>query len=113
MSGSQIALLGAIAGFTIFLGLPIGRLRRPAPRLQAFLNAVAIGILVFLLWDVLSQAIEPVENALKAATDTAGDGSWTTFVALSTLVTAGITVGLMSLYYYERWMTGRTKPVHS
>jgi zinc transporter, ZIP family len=29
MSGSQIAVLGAIAGFTIFLGLPVGRIRHP------------------------------------------------------------------------------------
>jgi ZIP family zinc transporter len=66
---------------------------------------------VFLLWDVLSQAIEPVESALTAATGTPRDGSWTTFVALATLVMAGITVGLMSLYYYERWMTERPDPV--
>ena len=49
MSSAQIALLGAIAGFTIYLGLPIGRLRAPMPRVRAGLNAVAIGILVFLL----------------------------------------------------------------
>jgi hypothetical protein len=38
MSSSQIALLGAIAGVTIFLGLPIGRLSNPLPRLKAALN---------------------------------------------------------------------------
>lgn len=110
MSSAQIALLGAIAGLTILLGLPIGRLRTPAPRLQAFLNAVAIGVLVFLLWDVLSQAIEPVEIALKAVTTTDGDGSWATFAAFAALVVGGTTMGLMSLYYYERWMTGRAAP---
>lgn len=66
MSSSQIALLGAFAGFTIFLGLPIGRLRAPMPTLKAALNAVAIGILVFLLWDVLAHAWEPVDRALAA-----------------------------------------------
>ena len=75
------------------------------------MNAVAIGILVFLLWDVLSQAIEPVETALKAMTGPDDSGSWTTFVLLAVLVMAGITIGLMSLYYYERWMTRRAKPV--
>jgi len=108
MSSGQIALLGAIAGFTIFLGLPIGRLRKPAPRLQAFLNAVAIGILVFLLWDVLSKALEPVVAALKAVT-TDGGGSWATFVALAVLVAGGITAGLMSLAYYERWMSSPSR----
>ncbi len=67
MSASQIALLGAFAGFTIFfIGLPIGRLRTPMPTLKAGLNAVAIGILVFLLWDVLAHAWEPVDRALAA-----------------------------------------------
>ena len=32
MSSSEILLLGAIAGFTIYLGLPIGRLRNPTRR---------------------------------------------------------------------------------
>jgi hypothetical protein len=31
MSSANITLLGAIAGFTIYLGLPIGRLRSPTP----------------------------------------------------------------------------------
>jgi ZIP family zinc transporter len=64
MSSGQIALLGAIAGFTIFLGLPVGRLRATMPRVKAALNAVAIGILLFLLWDVLSQAWHPIDDAL-------------------------------------------------
>ena len=65
MSAGKIALLGAIAGLTIFLGLPIGRLRRPAPRLRALLNAGAVGILLFLLWDVLAHAWQPVDEALS------------------------------------------------
>ena len=57
-------LLGFIAGVTIVLGLPIGRLRRPAPGLKHFLNAVTIGVLLFLVWDVMSHAWEPVDTAL-------------------------------------------------
>ena len=49
MSGARIALLGAVAGFTIFIGLPIGRVRAPMVRVRAQLNALSIGILVFLL----------------------------------------------------------------
>ena len=66
MSSSQIVLLGAIAGFTIFLGLPLGRIRAPMPRLKVFLNALAIGILIFLLWDVLTNAWAPAATALSA-----------------------------------------------
>ncbi len=65
MSSAQIALLGAIAGLTIYLGLPLGRIRTPMPKLKALLNAIAVGILTFLLWDVLSKAWEPV--AVRAA----------------------------------------------
>src|SRR6478672_10175302 len=63
MSTTKIALLGAIAGLTIFIGLPLGRVRRPAPRLKAGLNGVAIGILLFLLWDILTHAWEPTDAA--------------------------------------------------
>src|SRR2546428_759364 len=39
MSFWETTLLGFIAGATIFLGLPLGRLRNPRPRLKMFLNA--------------------------------------------------------------------------
>ncbi|MFE9426252.1 ZIP family metal transporter [Kitasatospora sp. NPDC006697] len=96
MSSGQIALLGAIAGFTIYLGLPIGRLRNPAPRLRAGLNALAIGILLFLVWDVLTHAWEPTDKAL-------GDKHWGTAVAGGLVLAAGLAVGLCGLVYYDRW----------
>jgi zinc transporter, ZIP family len=65
VSSAQIALLGAIAGATIFLGLPLGRLPTPMPRLKAGLNALATGILIFLLWDVLAHAWEPIDGNLS------------------------------------------------
>ena len=34
MSTTQTLLLGAIAGFTIFLGLPLGRVRNVDPRIR-------------------------------------------------------------------------------
>jgi ZIP family zinc transporter len=65
LSPLAIAALGAVAGLTIFLGLPLGRMRAATVRLKAALNAVAVGILLFLLWDVLSQAWEPIDGALS------------------------------------------------
>ncbi|MFF3457477.1 ZIP family metal transporter [Streptomyces sp. NPDC002730] len=100
MSDSQIALLGAIAGFTIYLGLPIGRLRSPAPRLRAGLNAVAIGILLFLLWDVLSAAWEPTDAALS-------DNHWATAATGGLVLAVGLAVGLCGLVYYDRWSARR------
>ncbi len=106
MSSVQILVLGAIAGLTIYLGLPLGRIRNPAMRLRAFLNAVAVGILVFLLWDVLSQGIEPVEAALTNANN--HGGSWLRFVGLSGVFTVGFALGLVSLVYYDRWLSRRS-----
>jgi ZIP family zinc transporter len=106
VSTTEILLLGAIAGFTIYLGLPIGRVRNPAPRLRALLNATAIGILLFLLWDVLAGAIEPVETAVTDAAD--HGGSWLRVIGLGATMTAGVAVGLLTLVYYERWLDART-----
>src|SRR5438477_444549 len=47
MNTVSLYTLGAIAGFTIFIGLPVGRLRGTATAGRAFLNATAIGIIGF------------------------------------------------------------------
>jgi ZIP family zinc transporter len=101
MSGTQIALLGAIAGFTIFLGLPIGRVRARLPRLKATLNAIAIGILLFLLFDVLEHAWEPIDAA--AADRHAGPA-----LGYGLILTAGVALGLVGLIYFDRWVAART-----
>ena len=58
MSTAQTIVLGGIAGLTIFLGLPLGRVRTASVRGRAFLNAASAGILVFLLWDILTHATD-------------------------------------------------------
>ncbi|HJQ48714.1 MAG TPA: ZIP family metal transporter [Amycolatopsis sp.] len=100
MSPAQIVLLGAIAGFTIYLGLPVGRLRAPMPRLKAMLSATATGILLFLLWDVLDHAWEPIDSALSH--DEAGS-------ALGNGAVLAITfgAGLLGLVYFDRAAAGR------
>ena len=49
MSLKSTMLLGFIAGVTILLGLPIGRLRAPPPAPRALLNATPGGLLLCLL----------------------------------------------------------------
>ena len=105
MPASRIVLLGAIAGATIFLGLPIGRLRKAAPRVKALLNATAGGILLFLLWDMLSHAVDPIESSLVGAVK--GRLSWTGPARLGIVFAGGLTAGLLGLVYYERWMKRR------
>nr|WP_205267478.1 ZIP family metal transporter [Mycolicibacterium sphagni] len=94
--------MGAIAGFTIFLGLPVGRLQNPSLRMKVVLNATATGVLLFLFWDVLAHAAEPVETALIAVARD-GTGSWMRFGALAAVAAASLMLGLMSLIYYEQW----------
>ena len=108
MSTGTLLILGALAGATIVLGMPFGRLSRPLPRTRALLNAIACGILVFLLFDVLAHANEFVEGSLVAATD--GDGSWLTFVVDVLLFGGGLAVGALSLVVYDRWLARRSTP---
>jgi ZIP family zinc transporter len=95
-------LLGFIAGVTILLGLPIGRLRSPVPTLRALLNATAVGVLLFLVWDVLSAAWTPIDDALTSAHD--GKGGLAVAAGYGVLFAAGLAAGLLSLVYYEKWM---------
>ncbi len=105
MSTAQTLVLGFIAGVTILLGLPVGRLRAPLPGLRLFLNAAAIGVLLFLVWDVFSGAWEPIDAALGESR--AGTGGFGPVAGYGVLFFGGLTVGLMGLVGYERWMAAR------
>jgi ZIP family zinc transporter len=95
-------LLGFIAGVTIVLGLPIGRLQRPRPTLKLFLNAIAVGVLLFLVWDVLSHAWEPIDNALTAVH--AHTGGVAPAFGYGALFAGGLGVGLLALVGYDRYL---------
>jgi ZIP family zinc transporter len=109
MDLSKTLLLGFIAGVTIVIGLPIGRLRRPMPSLKLMLNASAVGILLFLVWDVFSAAWEPLDAALGAVHEHTG-GMGPVF-GYGALFTVGLAVGLLGLVAYERYLdhAGRTQ----
>ena len=100
MSTWETFLLGGIAGGTIFLGLPMARIRGLRLGVRASMTAIATGILIFLLWDVLTNGVEPVETALDAH-------NWGTFAPRVVLLAGGFTVGLMTLVYYDWWLKCR------
>jgi ZIP family zinc transporter len=100
MGTTQTLILGAIAGLTIYVGLPMGRLTHVPPKVRAALSAVATGILVFLFWDVVSHGVEPVESHLEAH-------KWGAFAGYATLLGLGFTAGLMSLVYYDAWLKNK------
>ncbi|MGH3001240.1 MAG: ZIP family metal transporter [Gaiellaceae bacterium] len=100
MGTAQTLVLGAIAGLTIFVGLPLGRVRSTSPTLRAALSSVATGILVFLFWDVVSHGVAPVESHLEAH-------DWAAFAGYAALLAFGFAAGLMSLVYYDGWLKER------
>src|ERR1700761_8355247 len=106
MDLAQTLLLGFIAGVTIVIGLPVGRLRRPMLGLKLFLNAVAVGVLLFLVWDVLSHAWEPIDSALGAVHD--HTGGLAPVFGYGALFVGGLSVGLLGLVAYDRYVGALT-----
>ncbi|MHB8604100.1 MAG: ZIP family metal transporter [Thermoplasmatota archaeon] len=103
----NVLLMGALAGFTIFLGLPVARLRAASPLLKNTLNAIAIGILIFLVLDVVGHGWESVEGAATAAFR--HTASWAPAIGLVVIFTEGLTFGLLSLVWFEnRFLHART-----
>jgi ZIP family zinc transporter len=100
MSTTQTLILGAIAGLTIFIGLPIARMRGVSVGVKTLLASSATGILIFLLWDVLSHAVVPVEEVMQAH-------EWGDFAGYVPLLAGGFIVGLMGLVYYDAWIRRR------
>jgi zinc transporter, ZIP family len=94
----QTTALGALAGFSIYLGLPIARLRQRTKTIQNLLNALALGVLIFLVWDILSKALEPIEGALKAGMKS---GHWGLFNSLVLMLVFGLVVGLVGLVTFH------------
>src|SRR5438067_11578284 len=95
-------MLGAVAGLPSYGGLPTGTMHWLDARVKSCFSSIATGILVFLRWDVLSAAIDPVETALK-------DGRGGRFAWLATLLAVGFAVGLLSLVAYDGWMKRRRR----
>jgi ZIP family zinc transporter len=105
MSQGTAVALGAFAGITIFLGLPVARMRGLSKGIQGLLNAFATGILIFILWDILSHASGPVEAALVSART----GSRAPFVYMAAIFAFGIAAGLLGLVYFNRAIFGRLR----
>jgi len=97
---AQLLVLGAIAGLTIFLGLPMALLPNVSRMKKGFLNALAMGILVFLITDVLSAAWQPTK--LAAVNGYMGKGPVTDAVIDLLALFGGLGLGLLGLALYEQ-----------
>lgn len=99
----ELLLLGALAGLTIFLGLPLAAIGGMSQRRKGFLNAVATGILIFLTVDVLSHAWRSAEDAAAGAF--AGTAPIADAALSLAAMFGGLAIGLLGLTFYgKRYM---------
>ncbi len=87
------ALFSLVMGLSIFISLPIVLRKRPGEHTTALLNAVAIGILLFLLADVFSNVAPSLYTGALY-----GYGA---DPFLSAVFAAAFTIGFFMLYYFE------------
>ena len=106
MSFAQTVILAAFAGGTIFLGLPVGRLGGLSPKVRVALVTAAAGIVLFLIYDVLAQAVEPVDQALEQARSGRGAGD---FLLDAAVLAGSVAFGLLSVTYFTQRMSGRAQ----
>jgi zinc transporter, ZIP family len=95
MNFVQTVLLGAIAGLTIYLGLPIGRIKGLPDQLRSFLSMSSAGILIFLFFDIFSQLSSPIEASLTQR-------NYSQFSVLLGVFIVGFSGGLLALIAFER-----------
>src|SRR5258708_7358823 len=92
--------LGGLAGFTIFLGLPIAFLKNLNERVRGFLTAMSTGILVFLLVEITAKVIDNIEDLTVSAAS--GFPRWGDTLFYALVFAVGLFVGLMGLVWFER-----------
>src|ERR1700730_3359954 len=93
-------MLGALAGFTIYLGLPVGRLQLLSSRGRVALAMFSVGVLAFIFVDVLSHATGIVHTAIAAYKqhhESLGRVVWLVF-----LLATGFAAGSAGLGLLER-----------
>jgi ZIP family zinc transporter len=102
LSFAETVLLGALAGFTIYLGLPLGRIELVGNRARVGLAMFAVGVLAFLLVDIGEHALEIVEHAVEGFDE--GEESIWRVMGLVALLAGGFAAGTAGLATLERWM---------
>jgi zinc transporter, ZIP family len=102
MSFAQTIALGALAGFTIFLGLPVGRLQLLGSRARVCLAMFSVGVLAFIFVDVLSNGLSIMDDALNSVKN--HHGSLAYLIWLVVLLAAGFATGSAGLATLERRM---------
>ncbi len=110
MSFAETALLGGIAGFTIFLGLPFGRVRLLSTRTRVALAMFSVGVLAFLFAEVLSHGIHIMEEQFEHLGEGEADASWGTGIFYAAILAVGFTAGIAGIASLERRMRPAEPP---
>jgi ZIP family zinc transporter len=105
MSFAETVLLGAIAGFTIYLGLPVGRVDRVDDRVRVALAMFSVGILAFIFMDVTKHGQEIVDTTLQSFKD--HKTGLPHVLGLFALLAAGFTAGTAGISGIERSLSRR------
>jgi ZIP family zinc transporter len=111
VSFAETALLGGIAGFTIFLGLPFGRVRLLSDRTRVALAMFSVGVLAFLFAEVLSHGIHIVEEQFEHLGEGEAGASWGTGIFDIALLAVGFTAGVAGIATLERRMRPGPPPM--
>src|SRR5438132_2863245 len=105
MDFAETVALGAIAGFAIYLGLPMGRVRWVEDRLRVCLAMFSVGILAFIFMDVTKHGEGIVETAVSHYK--AHSASFGHVAGLFALLACGFVVGTAGISAAERWLRSR------
>jgi ZIP family zinc transporter len=108
VSFGETVLLGALAGFTIYLGLPLGRIEFVSKRARIALAMFSVGVLAFLFAEVLVHGVEIVEHRFEELGE--DEGSLLAGLGLALLFGAGFTAGSAGLALIERRMRASKQP---
>jgi len=108
VSFAETVLLGALAGFTIFLGLPLGRLQVLSSRGRVALAMFAVGVLAFIFVDVLEHGFSIVEETVQKFHD--HEASFWHAAGLALLLGGGFALGSAGLAMAARRMRPKSPP---
>jgi ZIP family zinc transporter len=105
MGFTETVALGAIAGLMIFIGLPLGRVRRVDDRMRVCLAMFSVGILAFIFMDVTKHGEAILETAVSHFK--AHSSGFPHVLALFALLAVGFTVGTAGISAVERRLRSR------
>lgn len=92
-----------IMGFSIYLSMPILLRKKTNPKTLLLLNAIAIGILIFLISDIFSDVAPSLYN-------TGSLYGYGANISLSVIFAVALTIGFFMLYFFEKSRIGGITP---